>query len=251
MVLSEVRTSEDASTLIVHLKRKRTWLRQKRRRCRQKYKNDRFLFFCSSQPLCSMPVCATAKKNQNIEDKSKMDRAVLAVAVGMLYFKAEEVAVRLRRDIWERRARMWRSRRLVAYLQTFSSGIFVCAALLSGIASCLKFTQVTTEASSIKWAEQVHIRECGAYLRTLNWKSTWSFNDDVSQVHEYTSTDKYAYWETAIVFQNVDDVTSSLSIRSPASRDHVALQFSMPVGGCGCVFVWFQANPCFWRSGWL
>ena len=45
-----------------------------------------------------------------------------------------------------------------------------------------------------------------------------------------------------IVIQNVDDVdvTSSLSIRSSASREHVALQFYMPVGGCGCVFVWFQ-----------
>ena len=45
-----------------------------------------------------------------------------------------------------------------------------------------------------------------------------------------------------IVIQNVDDVdmTSSLSIRSSVSREHVALQFYMPVGGCGCVFVWFQ-----------
>ena len=44
------------------------------------------------------------------------------------------------------------------------------------------------------------------------------------------------------------DVTSSLSIRSSASREHVALQFIMPVGGCGCVSVWFQGllpNPCF------
>jgi len=90
--------------------------------------------------------------------------------------------VRLRREIRERKARMWKSRRLVAYLQTFSSAIFVCAALLSGIARCLKSTQVTTEASSIKWAEQVHIPECGAYSRTLNWNSTWSLSDDVSRV---------------------------------------------------------------------
>ena len=53
-----------------------------------------------------------------------------------------------------------------------------------------------------------------------------------------------------IDFQNVDnvDVTSSFSIRSSASREHVALQFIMPVGGCGCVSVWFQGllpNPCF------
>ena len=48
-----------------------------------------------------------------------MDRAVLAAAVGMLYFKAEEEAVRLRRAIRERRARMRRrSRRLMAYLST-------------------------------------------------------------------------------------------------------------------------------------
>ena len=41
-----------------------------------------------------------------------------------------------------------------------------------------------------------------------------------------------------IVIQNVDDVDvmSSLSIRSSASREHVALQFSMLLGRCGCVF---------------
>ena len=49
-------------------------------------------------------------------------------------------------------------------LCAFSSAIFAYAALLSGIASCLKSTQVTTKASSIKWAEQVHIQECGAYF---------------------------------------------------------------------------------------
>ena len=59
-----------------------------------------------------------------------------------------------------------------------------------------------------------------------------------------------------IVIQNVAcvDVTSSLSIRSPASRHHVALQFSMPVGGCGCVLVWFQGlwpNPCFFLQSEL
>ena len=32
-----------------------------------------------------------------------MDQAVIAFAVGMLYFKAEEEAVRLRREIQERR----------------------------------------------------------------------------------------------------------------------------------------------------
>ena len=59
-----------------------------------------------------------------------------------------------------------------------------------------------------------------------------------------------------IVFQNVDDidVTSSLSIRSSASRERVALWFSMLVGGCGCVFVWFQGlwpNPCFFLRSQL
>ena len=110
---------------------------------------------------------------------------MLAVAVGMLYFTAEEEAVRLRREIRERRARMRRSRRLIAYLSTSIRFFPVCAALLSVIASCLKSTQVTTEASSIKWAEQVHIWECGAYLGTLNWNSTWSLSDDVSEVHKY------------------------------------------------------------------
>jgi len=36
---------------------------------------------------------------------------------------------------------------------------------------------------------------------TLNCNSTWAVTDDVSQVHKNTSTDKNAYWETAIVFK--------------------------------------------------
>ncbi len=34
----------------------------------------------------------------------------------------------------------------------------------------------------------------------LNWKWTWATTDGVSQVHKNTSTDKNAYWETALVF---------------------------------------------------
>ena len=87
MDLSEVRTSEDASTQVRSLC---IWNGSILDYVKyvdvatKNIKNDRFLFFCSSQPLSSMPVCATAKKNlnQNIEDILKMDRAVLALAVG-------------------------------------------------------------------------------------------------------------------------------------------------------------------------
>jgi len=33
------------------------------------------------------------------------------------------------------------------------------------------------------------------------WDSTWAANDDVSQVHKNTSTDKKAYWKTANILK--------------------------------------------------
>ena len=72
-----------------------------------------------------------------------------------------------------------------------------------GIYSGCKYTRATSDACSVKRRDRARIKNTSGFydstrlMRASNWNSARATTDDVSRVHEQTSTHKYANWETA------------------------------------------------------
>ena len=119
-----------------------------------------------------------------VEKILKMDRAVLAVAVGMLYVTFPNRIysyVLSPRHLRLCRCAFWDSK--------------LCEVHTSHLRSILDKMGGATHPGM--WSVLV-------WMRSLNWNCTWSLSDDVSEIHKNTSIDKYAYWETAINWMGAD-----------------------------------------------
>ena len=95
------------------------------------------------------------------------------------------------------------------------------AKCILGFSGC-KYTRATSDACSVKRRDRARIKNTSGFydstrlMRASNWNSARATTDDVSRVHEHTSTHKYANCETAMEppLANVSSMLPVLTTRS-------------------------------------